>query len=75
MSKIKAQLRQTRRLLDKPDLNPDVRVTSERRLAALQDELAKAEQSNLEKKMVTKYRGIKFFGPSSRFSLFSFVTS
>ena len=65
MSKIKAQLRPTRRVRDKPDLNPDVRVTSERRLAALEDELAKAEQSNLEKKLVTKYRGIKFFGQSS----------
>ncbi|GAA5922243.1 Efg1p [Sporobolomyces koalae] len=61
VSKIKAQLRQTKRLLAKEDLNPDVRVTSERRLAALEDELVKAEKGLLEKKMVTKYRGIKFF--------------
>ncbi|GAA6007218.1 hypothetical protein JCM11491_003048 [Sporobolomyces phaffii] len=61
VSKIKAQLRQTKRLLAKDDLNPDVRVTSERRLAALEDELVKAEKGLLEKKMVTKYRGIKFF--------------
>ena len=44
------------------DLNPDVRTTSERRLALLEDELAKAEQSNVEKKMVQRYRGVKFFG-------------
>ncbi|GAA5986417.1 hypothetical protein JCM5350_002914 [Sporobolomyces pararoseus] len=61
VSKIKAQLRQTKRLLSKPDLTPDVRVTSERRLQALEDELVKAEKGLLEKKMVTKYRGIKFF--------------
>ncbi|GAA6064434.1 hypothetical protein JCM10212_006096 [Sporobolomyces blumeae] len=61
VSKIKAQLRQTKRLLAKDDLNPDVRITSERRLAALEDELVKAEKGLLEKKMVTKYRGVKFF--------------
>lgn len=44
------------------DLNPDVRVTSERRLVVLEEELAKAEQSNKEKKMVQRYRGVKFFG-------------
>lgn len=44
------------------DLNADVRLTSERRLASLEVELAKASTSNLEKKMVTRYRGVKFFG-------------
>jgi hypothetical protein len=62
VSKIKSQLRQTKRLLSKPDLNPDVQITSERRLKSLELELLKAEKSLLEKKMVTKYRGIKFFG-------------
>jgi len=47
------------------DLNPDVRTTSERRLALLEGELVKAEQSNVEKKMVQRYRGVKFFGASS----------
>ncbi|TNY16939.1 rRNA-processing protein EFG1 [Rhodotorula diobovata] len=61
VSKLKAQLRQTKRLLARDDLNPDVRTTSERRLALLEDELAKAEQSNVEKKMVQRYRGVKFF--------------
>ncbi|BGP67461.1 18S rRNA maturation protein [Rhodotorula toruloides] len=61
VSKLKAQLRQTKRLLARDDLNPDVRVTSERRLLVLEEELAKAEQSNKEKKMVQRYRGVKFF--------------
>ncbi|GEM06535.1 rRNA-processing protein EFG1 [Rhodotorula toruloides] len=61
VSKLKAQLRQTKRLLARSDLNPDVRVTSERRLVVLEEELAKAEQSNKEKKMVQRYRGVKFF--------------
>ncbi|GAA5837279.1 hypothetical protein JCM5353_000808 [Sporobolomyces roseus] len=61
VSKIKAQLRQTKRLLAKEDLNPDVKTTTERRLVALEDELVKAEKGLLEKKMVTKYRGVKFF--------------
>ncbi|KPV78553.1 uncharacterized protein RHOBADRAFT_51008 [Rhodotorula graminis WP1] len=61
VSKLKAQLRQTKRLLAREDLNPDVRTTSERRLALLEGELVKAEQSNVEKKMVQRYRGVKFF--------------
>jgi len=48
------------------DLNADVRLTSERRLASLQEELTKTAAANqtaeLEKKMATKYRGIRFFG-------------
>ncbi|GAA5994817.1 Efg1p [Rhodotorula paludigena] len=61
VSKLKAQLRQTKRLLARDDLTPDVRTTSERRLAILEDELAKAENSKVEKKMVQRYRGVKFF--------------
>lgn len=45
-------------------MNPDVKTTTERRLVALEDELVKAEKGLLEKKMVTKYRGVKFFGKS-----------
>lgn len=47
------------------DLTPDVRITSERRLQSLQIEIAKTTTSNLEQKMVTRYRGVKFFGVSS----------
>lgn len=50
----------TREIQD--DLTPDVRTTSERRQKTLEQELVKAEQSALEQKMVTKYRGVKFFG-------------
>ncbi|BGP12963.1 hypothetical protein JCM10213_006602 [Rhodosporidiobolus nylandii] len=61
VSKLKAQLRQTKRLLARDDLTPDVRTTSERRLASLEQEIVKAERGNLEKKMVSRYRGVKFF--------------
>ncbi|ORY72731.1 hypothetical protein BCR35DRAFT_307506 [Leucosporidium creatinivorum] len=61
ISKLKAQLRQTKRLLARDDLTPDVRTTSERRQKTLEQELVKAEQSALEQKMVTRYRGVRFF--------------
>ncbi|GAA6047866.1 hypothetical protein JCM3770_004681 [Rhodotorula araucariae] len=61
VSKLKAQLRQTKRLLARDDLTPDVRTTSERRVTLIEGELVKAEQSNVEKKMVQRYRGVKFF--------------
>ncbi|KAK4706058.1 hypothetical protein P7C70_g142, partial [Phenoliferia sp. Uapishka_3] len=61
ISKLKAQLRQTKRLLARDDLTPDVRTTSERRMKTLEMELEKASQGALEVKMVTKYRGIRFF--------------
>lgn len=64
MSKLKAQLRQTKRLLAREDLTPDVRTTSERRLATLELELERTTRVELEKKMVTRYRGIRFFGTS-----------
>lgn len=59
---------------EQDDLAPDVRTTTERRLAALEAELPKtqeeSEKSALEKKMQTRYRGVKFFGPSPSFPLF-----
>ncbi|KAM0749160.1 hypothetical protein T439DRAFT_343590 [Meredithblackwellia eburnea MCA 4105] len=61
ISKLKAQLRQTKRLLARDDLTPDVRITSERRLKTLNLELEKASTGALEQKMVTRYRGVKFF--------------
>ena len=44
------------------DLTPDVKITSERRLKTLELEIVKATKGALEQKMVTKYRGVKFFG-------------
>ncbi|KAM0793096.1 hypothetical protein ACM66B_000577 [Microbotryomycetes sp. NB124-2] len=61
VSKLKSQLRQTKRLLARDDLTPDVRTTSERRLALLEQELDKAQHSQLERKMVLKYKGVRFF--------------
>ncbi|KAI5481478.1 hypothetical protein MNV49_004235 [Pseudohyphozyma bogoriensis] len=61
ISKLKAQLRQTKRLLAKDDLTADLRLTTERRLEVLEEELEKAEKGSVEKKMVTRYRGIRFF--------------
>ncbi len=61
VQKIKAALRQTRRLLAKDKLAADVRVATERRLKALEGELAQAEQARLERTMATRYHKIKFF--------------
>ncbi|KIY69795.1 hypothetical protein CYLTODRAFT_348802 [Cylindrobasidium torrendii FP15055 ss-10] len=61
VSKIKASLRQTQRLLAKDTLTPDVRVKTERRLKGLQDELAEAELRNKEKTLSTRYHAVKFF--------------
>ncbi|KAK4054780.1 18S rRNA maturation protein [Microbotryomycetes sp. JL201] len=46
----------------------DVRTTSERRLEMLEHELEKAQHSQLERKMVLKYKGVRFFGMSSLLS-------
>ncbi|KAI0327928.1 hypothetical protein GY45DRAFT_1327000 [Cubamyces sp. BRFM 1775] len=61
VQKIKAALRQTRRLLAKDSLAADVRVATERRLKSLEADLAKAEQARLERTMATRYHKIKFF--------------
>ena len=61
VQKIKAALRQTRRLLAKDNLAADVRVATERRLKSLEADLAKAEQARLERTMATRYHKIKFF--------------
>ncbi|SCV68880.1 BQ2448_1001 [Microbotryum intermedium] len=61
VSKLKAQLRQTKRLLARPDLTPDVRTTTERRLDTLESELVAAQEATLEKKMVVRYKGVRFF--------------
>ena len=61
VQKIKAALRQTRRLLAKDTLAADVRVATERRLRALEADLARAEQARLERAMAARYHKIKFF--------------
>ncbi|KAF5365926.1 hypothetical protein D9758_006685 [Tetrapyrgos nigripes] len=61
VQKIKSTLRQTRRLLAKDNLAPDARITAERKLKSLEEDLAKAELSRKEKKIATRYHKIKFF--------------
>ncbi|KAK0212322.1 hypothetical protein DFS33DRAFT_1280672 [Desarmillaria ectypa] len=61
VQKIKSSLRQTRRLLAKDNLAADVRVTTERRLKALEAELAAAEQSRKERALGMRYHRMKFF--------------
>ncbi|KAI0090807.1 hypothetical protein BDY19DRAFT_887116 [Irpex rosettiformis] len=67
VQKIKAALRQTKRLLAKEKLAADVRVVTERKQRALEADLAKAERARKERALAQKYHMIKFFG------MFSFV--
>ncbi|KAJ3555022.1 hypothetical protein NM688_g2800 [Phlebia brevispora] len=61
VQKIKAALRQTRRLLAKDNLAADVRVSTERRLKALEAELVEAERVRKERTLAMRYHKIKFF--------------
>ncbi|KAF8161369.1 hypothetical protein B0H34DRAFT_653570 [Crassisporium funariophilum] len=61
VQKVKALLRQTRRLLAKDNLAADVRVETERRQRALGYELSQAEQTNKERALAVRYHKIKFF--------------
>ncbi|KAF9647727.1 hypothetical protein BDM02DRAFT_3097669 [Thelephora ganbajun] len=61
VSKLKAQLRQTRRLLAKDNLAADARVETERRLKSLQKDLEKTEIANKERVLAVRYHKVKFF--------------
>ncbi|OCH92058.1 hypothetical protein OBBRIDRAFT_886566 [Obba rivulosa] len=61
VQKLKAALRQTRRLLAKDKLAADVRVETERRAKALEADIARAEQARKERAMAVRYHAIKFF--------------
>ncbi|KAJ7578622.1 hypothetical protein C8J56DRAFT_352912 [Mycena floridula] len=61
VQKLKASLRQTRRLLAKDTIAADVRVETERRLKALESELAQAELNRKERAFATRYHKVKFF--------------
>ncbi|KAG1882400.1 hypothetical protein F4604DRAFT_1953434 [Suillus subluteus] len=61
VQKIKSSLRQTRRLLAKENLAADVRVETERRLKALEADLARAEVARKERTYAMKYHKVKFF--------------
>ncbi|KAL0072608.1 18S rRNA maturation protein [Marasmius tenuissimus] len=62
VQKIKASIRQARRLLAKDKLDADVRVQTERKLKSLEADLAKAEENRKEKTLATRYHKVKFFG-------------
>ncbi|KAK1230940.1 18S rRNA maturation protein [Marasmius sp. AFHP31] len=61
VQKIKASIRQARRLLAKDKLDADVRVQTERKLKSLEADLAKAEENRKEKTLATRYHKVKFF--------------
>ncbi|OCF57079.1 hypothetical protein L486_05938 [Kwoniella mangroviensis CBS 10435] len=60
-SKLKGQIRQTKRLLAKDTLEPGLRVQTQRRLTSLEADLANATKRDVEKKNGAKYHMVKFF--------------
>lgn len=61
VSKIKAALRQTRRLLARDNVALDVRQEAERRLISLESDLAEKESSQKERKNAERYHKVRFF--------------
>jgi hypothetical protein len=58
---VKKSIRDTTRLLNRPNLPADMRREMERKLAALQGALAEKGNNDLEREMAIKYRMVKFF--------------
>ncbi|UZJ55182.1 hypothetical protein CBS101457_004502 [Exobasidium rhododendri] len=61
VSKIKAALRQTRRLLAKENISASVRQEADRKLIALEDELLTKEKQQVEKNNAQRYHKVRFF--------------
>lgn len=61
ISKIKASLRQTKRLLAKENLAPDVRQEAERRLISLEQDLETRQSSEHDRKNAERYHKVRFF--------------
>ena len=61
VNKIKAAIRQTKRLLSKEKILASARTDAERRLIALEDELNRREFSQKERKNSTRYHKVRFF--------------
>lgn len=59
-SKIKASIRQTKRLLSKPNLAPGTKIEAERRLKSLQADLDAASRKHVEKARASRYHRVKF---------------
>lgn len=58
---IKKMIRDTNRLLNRPNLPADMRREQERKLAALQVALIDRQKAEVERDMAVKYRMVKFF--------------
>lgn len=58
---IKKMIRDTTRLLNRPNLPADMRREQERKLAALQVALTDRQKGEVEREMAVKYRMVKFF--------------
>ncbi|QRV98350.1 rRNA-processing protein EFG1 [Ceratobasidium sp. AG-Ba] len=58
VQRLKASLRQTRRLLAKDNLAPDVQIQAERKLKSLEADLAKAELRRKERSMAVRYHKV-----------------
>ena len=53
-------------MIPQDKLAADVRVETERRLKALEADLAKAERARKERTMAQRYHKVKFFGACTR---------
>jgi hypothetical protein len=58
---IKKMIRDTNRLLSRPNLPADLRREQERKLSALQVTLSDRQKAEIEREMAVKYRMVKFF--------------
>ncbi|WVO18101.1 hypothetical protein L204_105803 [Cryptococcus depauperatus] len=61
LSKLKSSIRQTRRLLSKDNLDPALRIQTQRRLTSLESDLAAAQRRNIERTNGARYHKVKFF--------------
>lgn len=59
-SKIKSSIRQTKRLLAKPNLAPGTKIEAERRLKSLEADLEVASRKQVEKSRASRYHRVKF---------------
>lgn len=59
-SKIKSSIRQTKRLLAKPNLAPGTKIEAERRLKSLQADLDAVSRKQVEKSRASRYHKVKF---------------
>ncbi|KAK0547498.1 18S rRNA maturation protein [Tilletia horrida] len=60
-NKIKASIRQTKRLLEKPDLNPETKQEAERKLIALEEDLQQKELEDKVARLAVANKKLIFF--------------